>query len=278
MIRGWPLFVSAYEELHAKLDAIESVRPSEDGDDGYRGRMLAPERADDVDRVRKAAREVVVRFVRLAERRFAQPGLRLTIDTHRYLERFTTERRHNDARGELDALADFSPAAVWQQLESDFGCGAGAREALAQAAKALLRALGLNYRHSRDRIKTTARGVEFMLYLRHEAYRSRSDGYALSYHSAETVAELHRGLSGFFQWLADEHGEDVSGERAGLLAVLRLRDCDRRYRSRERVAGGSSWHLTMYKDHGMLALEGARAAQLNLFLSLHGGLEDQDAA
>ena len=82
----------------------------------------------------KVATNIAARLRRHAEKEFAPPGQKLSVDTSDLSEHFPTDREHADL---------FNPAALWDYLESHYGGNAGEKLAWEQGAKAVIDAFNL---------------------------------------------------------------------------------------------------------------------------------------
>jgi hypothetical protein len=200
---------------------------------------------------------IVVQLARAAETAFSPPGAaRLDIDINLLLRRL-------DAIRENGNWQDFSPLALYEQLQEEYGGNTGAELVYRKAAYDIAYRLGLTPERAVER-KSGQVVLSLSVWL-DEFDRKWSDQTNLSYSCVESLNELGRGLSAFFQWA---NREDLDSGFCRLI-LERFDRHPRRVNSRERIRIGNDLALITYQSRFEFRLSPDLATLLRLFLSEH---------
>jgi hypothetical protein len=195
--RAWPKFQRAHGaalRLAAKFKADEQrARGVEDYMCAFDWR---PDSARD-NGIEDFAKAMIKVLAQCAQRWFAPRGCHLSIDDAEVVCRWVIA----DEYGRFKRLADgFSPAAIWEGLEREFGGGVGEEAARRQAAAAISSYFGLARSPS---IKRVGGAFELSAYLYSEEGIGRSRGRRrLNYDCARSLWGLSEALMTWASWMA----------------------------------------------------------------------------
>jgi hypothetical protein len=225
---------------------------------------------DATDVLRKRAREVCRRLVWRAEKVFAPPGARLSIDEHEIHDKFTVafdRPRHNfhdEERPDFDAedkaiiaaLAKFDPLAVWKWLEKRYGGKKGKDLGYTQTAETLVRELNLQ---AGNQIKTMGGRV----ILNKRVYGAAVGGKRCIGFSDESPSQTMMALAAVAGWT------DNIGAAHDLNRIAQHLRPGADITSRERFVAEDCLEVITYNSRIELRLEPAFAGKLQEFISTY---------
>jgi hypothetical protein len=218
------------------------------------------------NRFDKTMKDIFKRMVWAAEKRFAPDGGRLTIDnTDLYARHISPIRDH----GRFD---EFDPAAVWAELEAEYGGDKGAEIGLAQCAHELVRFFSIKPGMATERVGgRLSLSVNVWVDGLDKKYNNK---VSLSYHSAEDIIKGLLKLETFATWA----GESVTAQVLRQLAERFNYHSGREVRSRERIACDGIDIIT-YQSRFEFRFSQALGDRLMVFLSTYASsaLRDQAA-
>jgi hypothetical protein len=261
----WREYVAARRTFDATANALAQREASALGITEFSQQTFSKDVYESWTDLTKRAAEVVARLVRLASETFTPAGCpALSIPYGDFQTRFVPDGYdHRTGRNAVFRPEQFDPAALWRELEQDYGGAKGAERAYRKAACAIdsefdLRP-GVVVERRREGIVLSTR-----VYI-DSSFETRTRK-PLSWGRQGELAQLLGSLQTFAVW-----AEDASNLAGGLEETKR-RLCDREYSvvSRQRIRVSPALHIVTYHTRFEFLFGAAIGAQLQLFQALYG--------
>jgi len=253
----WPVYLSTVQSNRLAMERLheEAARTCPDCDVFHRDSVEAG--------VHAMACLIVDRLVQAAATLFTAPGCRpLGIKNEEWQDRFTRPLKRgciNDA-DPLLVYEEFSPLAVWNTLEHQYGGDVGTNMMYTEAAEALVSYFSL-YRQA------PAKGPRGMTSIDVSVWSEdrKDDSARLSYHSHDGLWRMTQHLLVFAQY---------TGREDLIAGVTRLREWasswTSRFRSRERFPLCGDMEVVLFYSRLNFLLGPALRDTLQVFVSTYG--------
>jgi hypothetical protein len=219
----------------------------------------------------RIAEQAIANLIRIAQQRFAPPGVLLDISPHEALEavgmsRWSEEYHRPSRRGEPSETESAPPVdldKLWNYLESTYGGDAGIETAHRQNAKFIIKELRLD---GESEMKRTASSVSCFrrIYASKKDYGADAGRYDFGHSSRDWLLQLFKGLACAFEWA---EMDQLSIE----LAPTRHRICnyDFTFKPRERTSF-TGLDIVFFKEQMELKFSHSAAEKLMLYLGTYG--------
>ncbi|WP_020504308.1 hypothetical protein [Lamprocystis purpurea] len=261
----WREYVAARRAFDARSNALAQREASELAIEAFSQQTFSKDTYESRTDLTKRAAAIVARLVGMANEAFTPTGCpALSIPYGDFQTRFVTEACADRAgRGDVFRPEQFDPAALWRELEQDYGGEKGVALAYRKAACCIdgefdLRPGAVVERRREGIVLSTRVYID-------SSFETRTRK-PLSWGRQGELAQLLGYLQTFAVW-----AEDASNLAGGLEETKR-RLCDRDYAvvSRQRIRVSPALHIVTYHTRFEFIFGAAIGVQLQLFLALYG--------
>lgn len=213
-----------------------------------------------LDSLEESATSTIQLLTWEAEKRFAPPNGRLTIDRRDFEDLFLSPFMSKESQR---GWSEFDPVAVWHELERRYGGQRGLVTGYQQAAETIIDGFALK---PGTTIKRTAGYVVLNLRVYPDPYDRRNVGAAtLCLSSREDLRKLITAIETFARWANDD-------DTVFRLPMILRRRFDWRdpITSRERITVSDAMSIVTYRTRFEFRFGATLSEQLQLFLAEYG--------
>jgi hypothetical protein len=261
----WHAYVAARQAFDARSNALAQREASELAITEFSQQTFSKDADESCNDLTKRAASIVARLVRLASETFTPAGCpALSIPNQDFQARFVAEVCDDGSgRGYAFRPERFDPAALWRELERDYGGEKGVELAYRKAACTIDGAFDLRPGAVVERRRD---GIVLSMRVFIDSMAETRTRKPLTWSRQGELAQLLGYLQTFAVWTED------NSHLAGGLEETKRRMCDREYGvvSRQRIRVSPALHIVTYLTRFEFVFSAAIGVQLQLFLALYG--------